>query len=124
MKFIKLVKAEEIDPKEKQFYQDIIKQANEIASKHNCKITKYEIFEQYPGVINKETPFMSIKVDYIGDIYYQNDFQSNNDLILELNTNMGTNLERHWTVEEIRNHLNKCNRVLDCLEELKETFFK
>lgn len=127
MKFTKIVKAEEVkvDQKEIQFYKDAKKKAESIASKYNCKISGTYVNEIEPGVVNKEEPFKSIDVERgIGKIFGSDYDYSNKGTQVSLDTGMGSKIGEDWSIEEIREHLDKCNRILDCLEELKETFFK
>lgn len=119
------IKAEEvkIDPKEMQFYEDAKKKADSIASKYNCKVIRAYVNETEPGVVNKEEPFELIEVER-GVIFGPNYSLSNKDTQVSLDTGMGSKIGKDWSIEEIREHLDKCNRILNCLEELKETFFK
>ena len=119
MKFTKIIKADEnINPEAFQIFLKAKEKAEQIAAKYGYEVDcskSIELTQQYPFReirIAKERfwPEGHIRYDYWDDGKLEDGIQT---------TSYGS-----LNLEEYAEYLDHCHKALECLKELKETFFK
>lgn len=121
MKFTKLIKADSNPtPEALEIFKNAQAKAEQIASKYGYKADCWN-FGDNP---TSERPFREVRIIPNADLWPEGwiryDYWKDNELKAEIQTTSYGAL----SLEVYTEYLDHCRKALECLKELKETFFK